>query len=47
MFDIGDNIRFKYTGMAAEILSDHMDGSYTVWLEDEDEESIAFADDIV
>lgn len=47
MFEIGVKIRFKYTGLEAEIVEDHMDGSYTVWFEKEDEESIAFADDIV
>lgn len=47
MFEIGAKIRFKYTGMLAEIVENHQDGSYTVWLEDEDEDSIAFAEDIV
>ncbi|BDS15129.1 Smr/MutS family protein [Aureispira anguillae] len=47
MFEIGAKIRFKYTGMEAEIVEDHMDGSYTVWLEKDEEESIAFVDDIV
>lgn len=47
MFEIGAKIRFKYTGMLAEIVENHQDGSYTVWLEEEDEDSIAFAEDIV
>jgi len=47
MFDIGDIVRFKYTGLAAEIIEDYNDGSYAVWLEDDNEESVAFADDIV
>lgn len=46
-FNIGDFIRFKYTGDRAEILEDYMDGSYRVWLESDQDESIAFADDIV
>lgn len=47
MFEIGTKIRFKYTGMLAEIVENHQDGSYTVWLEEEQEDSIAFEDDIV
>lgn len=47
MFEIGAKIRFKYTGMLAEIIENHQDGSYTVWLEEEQEDSIAFEDDIV
>lgn len=47
MFHIGDFVRFKYTGMLAEILKDQLDGSYTVWLDEDDEEGIAFEDDIV
>lgn len=47
MFNIGDKVRFIYTGMFAEIKKDHLDGSYTVWLEEDKEESIAFEDDIV
>lgn len=47
MFEIGDLIRFKYTGVEAEIVEDHMDGSYTVWIEADDDESVAFVDDIV
>jgi hypothetical protein len=47
MFEIGAKIRFKYTGMLAEIIENHQDGSYTVWLEDEQDDSIAFEDDIV
>lgn len=47
MFEIGAKIRFKYTGMLAEIIDNHQDGSYTVWLEDEQDDGIAFEDDIV
>lgn len=47
MFNIGDKVRFIYTGMAAEIKRDHLDGSYTVWLEEDKEESVAFEEDIV
>lgn len=47
MFEIGAKIRFKYTGMLAEIIENHQDGSYTVWLEEEQDDSIAFEDDIV
>jgi hypothetical protein len=47
MFEIGDIVRFKYTGFAAEIIEDYNDGSYAVWLEEDNEESIAFDDDIV
>ena len=47
MFEIGAKIRFKYTGMLAEIIENHQDGSYTVWLDEEQEDSIAFEDDIV
>lgn len=47
MFEIGAKIRFKYTGMLAEIIENHQDGSYTVWLEEEQEDSVAFEDDIV
>lgn len=47
MFEIGAKIRFKYTGMEAEIVEDHSDGSYTVWLIDDEDESIAFVDDIL
>ena len=47
MFEIGSHIIFRYTGLEAEILEDHQDGSYTVWLVDDEEESIAFEDDIV
>jgi len=47
MFEIGAKIRFKYTGMLAEIVENHQDGSYTVWLEEEQEDSVAFEDDIV
>jgi hypothetical protein len=46
MYKTGDRIRFRYTGMKAEILKDYGDGSYAVLLEG-DEESIAFAEDIV
>ncbi|MCP4439883.1 MAG: Smr/MutS family protein [Aureispira sp.] len=47
MFQSGDRVRFRYTGDFAEIIEDHLDGSYTVWLEADREESIAFYDDIV
>jgi hypothetical protein len=47
MFEIGSRIVFKYTGLEAEILEDHQDGSYTVWLINDEEEGIAFDDDIV
>lgn len=47
MFEIGTIVRFKYTGAKAEILEDHMDGSFTVWLIEDEDESIAFEDDII
>lgn len=47
MFEIGTIVRFKYTGARAEILEDHMDGSFTVWLLDDDDEIIAFEEDVV
>lgn len=47
MFEIGTIVRFKYTGARAEILEDHMDRSFTVWLLDDDEEIVAFEEDIV
>jgi uncharacterized protein YecA (UPF0149 family) len=47
MFEIGDRIRFKYTGLEAEILENHQDGTYTVWLMEEADEGIAFEEDIV
>jgi len=43
----GEIIRFIYSGQRAEILEDYLDGSYRVWLLEEDEESIAFGDDVV
>jgi len=43
----GDIICFRYTGQRAEILEDYLDGSYAVWFLDDNEESIAFHDDIV
>jgi hypothetical protein len=46
MFVVGDIIRFRYTGMRAEILEDHLDGSYSI-LDDDGEETIAFVEDIV
>lgn len=47
MFEIGTRIKFKYTGLEAEILENHQDGTYTVWLMEEADESIAFEEDIV
>ena len=47
MFEIGTLVRFKYTGARAEILEDYRDGSYAVWLLEEEEESVAFEEDIV
>lgn len=47
MFEIGDHIKFKYTGLEAEILENHQDGTYTVWLMEEADEGIAFEEDIV
>ncbi len=47
MFEIGTRIRFIYTGLEAEILEDHQDGTYTVWLMEEADEGIAFEEDIV
>ncbi|MGH1337534.1 MAG: Smr/MutS family protein [Aureispira sp.] len=47
MFEIGNQIRFKYTGLEAEILEDHQDGTYTVWLMEEADEGIAFEEDII
>ncbi len=46
MYKSGDKVRFRYTGMKAEILNDYGDGSYAVLLEG-NEESIAFVEDIV
>jgi len=46
MFEVGDIIRFRYTGVKGEIVEDHTDGTYTV-LDIDDEETIAFADDII
>ncbi len=46
MFQIGDTIRMRYTGLFAEIVEDHLDGSYTI-LDEDDDEIIAFVDDIV
>lgn len=47
MFEIGTRIIFKYTGLEAEILEDHRDGTYTVWLMEEADEGIAFEEDII
>lgn len=47
MYKVGDWIRFIYTGAAAEILEVHTEGRYTVWLEEDDEEIVAFQDDFV
>lgn len=47
MFEIGAIVVFKYTGVEAEIVEDHMDGSYTVWIAEDDDDSIAFVDDII
>jgi|GEM_PF-3225880 len=47
MFEIGAIVVFKYTGIEAEIVEDHMDGSYTVWIAEDNDDSIAFADDII
>lgn len=47
MFNVGDFVRFKYTGLLAEIITDHRDDSYTVWLDEDNEEGIAFEDDII
>jgi len=47
MYELGTIVRFKYTGARAEILEDHMDGSFSVWLLEDDEEIIAFEEDIV
>ena len=47
MFEIGAIVVFKYTGVEAEIVEDHMDGSYTVWIPEDDDDSIAFLDDII
>ncbi len=46
-FQIGDKIRFRYTGDRATILKDNLDGSYMVTLEADDDEIVAFADDII
>ena len=47
MFQTGDNIRFRYTGARARILADYLDGSYKVLLLQDNDEIIAFRDDIV
>lgn len=44
---VGDIVRFRYTGARAEILKDYLDGSFAVWIFDDREESVAFSDDIV
>lgn len=46
MFVVGDIVKFRYTGLRAEILEDLLDGSYAV-LDDDGEETIAFVEDIV
>jgi hypothetical protein len=47
MFQTGDPIRFRYTGARARILTDYLDGSYKVLLLQDNEEIIAFRDDII
>lgn len=46
-FQVGDRIRFRYTGMRGQITKDFLDGSYLVYDAEEDDEIVAFADDIV
>lgn len=47
MFQTGDLIRFRYTGARARILADYLDGSYKVLLLQDNDEIIAFKDDIL
>jgi len=47
MFQNGDFIRFRYTGAKAKILADYLDGSFKVLLLHDNDEIIAFRDDIV
>lgn len=44
---VGDKIRFRYTGTYGEIVEDFLDGSYRVYDPVDDEDMIAFAEDIV
>ena len=43
----GDYIRFRYTGQKAKILTDYLDGSFKVILLTDQEEIIAFKEDII
>ena len=47
MYQNGDIIRFRYTGARAKILADYLDGSYKVLLLQDNDEIIAFRDDII
>lgn len=47
MYQIGELIRFRYTGTRAKILADYLDGSYKVLLLPDNDEIIAFRDDII
>ena len=44
---VGDFIRFKYTGSKGKILIDYLDGSFKVLLIADNDDSIAFREDIV
>ncbi len=46
-FQVNDQIRFRYTGDAARITRDNLDGSYMAWSYDIDGEIVAFEDDII
>ena len=47
MYQAGDKIVFRYTGLEAEIIESFQDGSYQVWILEDNEEGLAFEDDIV
>ncbi len=47
MFQNGDYIIFRYTGAKAKILADYLDGSFKVLLLHDNDEIIAFRDDII
>lgn len=46
-FQVGDKIRFRYTGAKGEIVQDFLDGSYKVYDPQDRDEIVAFEDDIV
>lgn len=47
MFQLGDRIVFRFTGVEAEITAINQDGSYEVWIFEDADHGIAFEDDIV